>query len=201
MLLLQAPMHLITDRLPEEWTQTDEELLQALSGDPEASLAVLYDRYAGLVYGLAMAILSSPQEAEDLTQEIFLALCERCDFDPQRGSLRAFLITMTRSRAIDRLRARDRRRKLVERWGRPAAPDTPLFSPLDQVSLTECSQRVRQALAQLPDHQRRVLELAYYKDFSQAEIAKQLEAPLGTVKSWARQGLFRLRRSLQDLCG
>jgi RNA polymerase sigma-70 factor, ECF subfamily len=194
-------MHLIPNKPVAERTDTDEELMKAMAVDPTNALAALYDRYAGLVFGLAAAILTSPQEAEDLTHEIFLALCNRWDYDPRRGPLRAFLITMTRSRAIDRIRAGGRRRKLVERWSRLPAPESAPFQALDDLSLAECSLRVRAALAELPDHQRKVLELAYYKDLSQTEIARELEAPLGTVKSWARQGLFRLRRSLQDLCG
>lgn len=184
----------------DDRTRTDGELLRALLDDPEAALATLYDRYAGLVFGVALAISGSSHDAEDLTQEVFLALCEGGGFDPRRGSLRTYLVVMTRSRAIDRQRARSRHHKLVARWGAPAAAGAGApRSPLDESSLSECSQRVRQALAQLPSPQRRVLELAYYQDLTQAEIAQRLDTPLGTVKTWAREGLFRLRRSLQAL--
>ncbi len=181
--------------------KTDAELYAALAVDRTGALGQLYDRYAGLVYGLAMRVLGAPAEAEDLTQEIFLTLCTKCDYDPSRGSLSAFLVTLTRSRAIDKIRARTRKSRFVERWGGALVPDEPVASPLDAVSLVECSTRVRAALATLPDTQRRVIEMSYYRGLSQTEIAAELEAPLGTVKSWTRKGLLSLRESLAMLAG
>jgi RNA polymerase sigma-70 factor (ECF subfamily) len=140
--------------------KTDAELYAALAVDRTGALGQLYDRYAGLVYGLAMRVLGAPAEAEDLTQEIFLTLCTKCDYDPSRGSLSAFLVTLTRSRAIDKIRARTRKSRFVERWGGALVPDEPVASPLDAVSLVECSTRVRAALATLPDPQRRVIEMS-----------------------------------------
>ncbi|MGH8566717.1 MAG: sigma-70 family RNA polymerase sigma factor [Gammaproteobacteria bacterium] len=178
--------------------KTDAELWQALKVDQAASLGALYDRHAPLVYGLALAILRNPHDAEDLTQEIFLALCGDCDYDAARGPLAGFLVTMTRSRALDKLRGRGRRVRFLERWGdAPPAEASP--TPPEEVSLAECSESVRNALAQLPEPQRRVLEMAYFRGLSQAEIATELDAPLGTVKSWARRGLFSLRSALQEL--
>jgi RNA polymerase sigma-70 factor (ECF subfamily) len=181
--------------------QTDAALLAALAVDQSSALGALYDRYSGLVYGLAMKILGAPSEAEDLTQEIFLMLCTKCDYDPARGSLQAFLVTLTRSRAIDRIRARTRKTKLHEQVGEAVAGEDPGASPFEALSVAECSERVRAALADLPDDQRRVLEMAYFRDLSQTEIAAELGTPLGTVKSWARKGLFRLRESLAPLAG
>jgi RNA polymerase sigma-70 factor, ECF subfamily len=181
--------------------ETDAELLHALKAGQTSALGTLYDRYASLVYGFAVAILTSPQEAEDLTQEIFLALCSKCDYDPARGSLSGFLITMTRSRAIDKLRARGAKLRLLKRWDQTTTLDASFCTPPEQVSLAECSQHVRNALAQLPDNQRQVLELAYYNDLSQTEIAARLNIPLGTVKTWVRKGLFSLRDALRDLIG
>ncbi len=189
-----------TDRSEIDGLAADREIWRAFRSDPEGALGRLYDRYAGQVYGLAMAILTSPQEAEDLTQEVFLALCIRCDYDPARGSFGAFLITLTRSRAIDKLRRRGRIARLLERFGVGAhgAPE-PAFDPLARMSLAQCSAQVREALAALPAEQREVLELAYYQDLSQTEIARRLGTPLGTVKSWARRGLLRLREHLAAL--
>src|SRR6185369_7457997 len=181
--------------------KTDAELLARLAVDPSSALGALYDRYAGLVYGLALRVLATPSEAEDLTQEIFLTLCTKCDYDPARGPLGAFLATLTRSRAIDKIRARARKARLLESLGDAVVDDDPVASPLDELSVVECSERVRAALANLPETQRRVLEMAYYRDLSQSETAAELDAPLGTVKSWARKGLFRLRESLAPLAG
>lgn len=181
--------------------EADAELLAALAVDREKALGALYDRYAGLVYGLAMKVLGAPSEAEDLTQEIFLTFCTKSDYDPARGSLSAFLVTLTRSRAIDRIRARSRKTQFLDRWGDEFGPEGSVASPFDDLSHAERSERVRAALADLPAEQRRVLEMAYYRGLSQSEIAAELETPLGTVKSWARKGLFGLRASLAPLAG
>ncbi|MBM4259105.1 MAG: sigma-70 family RNA polymerase sigma factor [Deltaproteobacteria bacterium] len=194
-------MRSLVDEMVGRQSSTDEELLTALKHDQTLALGALYDRYASLVYGLARAILTTVDEAEDLTQEIFLALHNKCDYDPARGTFSAFLITMTRSRAIDKLRSRGSRLKNLTRWKQMTPLETSAPTLLEQMSLTECSQQVHTALAQLPDNQRQVLELAYYKDLSHSEIAAQLDAPLGTVKTWARKGLMTLKDSLHHLLG
>jgi len=180
-------------------TQPDERLVSALADDPSA-LGLLYDRYGSLVYGLALAILSNKDEAEDLTQEIFLSLHDNhTAFDPARGALGAYLTTLTRSRAIDRLRGGSRRvRILRSQWeAEPTVPGP--ATPLDEASTRETAARVRAALAGLPANERRALELFYYQGLTQAEIAERLGAPLGTVKSWCRRGLLAMRASLGDL--
>jgi RNA polymerase sigma-70 factor (ECF subfamily) len=185
---------------PTETVQapSDDELLGALATDPQWALGGLYDRYARLVYGLARAVLSSTEEAEDVTQEVFLGLCHRWQYDPARGSLAAFLVTMARSRALDKLRARGRKLRILRQSGHRLAPEPSHGDPAEEAWLSEMSRSVRAALAGLPDNQRQVLELAYYQGLSQTEIASQLETTLGTVKSWARRGLFSLRHALQD---
>jgi RNA polymerase sigma-70 factor (ECF subfamily) len=179
--------------------RADRELLDSLAHDPSA-LEVLYDRYAGLVYGLALAALRNPEDAQDLTQEIFLSLYRQAgSYDAARGALGSFLTAMTRSRAIDRLRARSRKVRLLRNLEHRELPAAKPFSPLERISLAQCSERVRAALAELPESQRRVLELAYYRGLSQSEIAADLDASLGTVKSWARRGLRSLENALGDL--
>src|SRR5262245_56927435 len=179
--------------------RADRELLDSLANDPSA-LEVLYDRYAGLVYGLALAALRSADDAQDLTQEIFLSLYRQAEsYDPARGALAGFLATMTRTRAIDRLRARSRKVRLLRDFQHSEPPAAKPPTALERISLAQCSERVRGALAQLPGEQRRVLEMAYYRGLSQSEIAADLDASLGTVKSWARRGLFALRDALGDL--
>jgi RNA polymerase sigma-70 factor (ECF subfamily) len=186
---------------PPAESLTDAELLVAFADDPGAALGMLYDRYGGLVYGLALAILGTPPEAEDVTQEIFLALRGHFDFDPARGTLSAFLVTLTRSRAIDRVRSRKRRTNLVARWLQTAPAAAPVPTPLDHVATAECARRVRAALAALPEQQRRAIEMAYYRGLSQTEIAAEIGAPLGTVKTWVRRGLLELRTALADFVG
>ena len=176
---------------------SDLDLLNALRDGQLEALSILYNRYASLVYGLAVKILSDSQEAEDVTQDVFLTLWHRDAYNPSRGSLSGFLITMTRSRSIDRLRSRQTRTRFFQRWRQTMSTETNV-SPLEQASLGERSQLVKAALEKLPTSERQVLEIAYYEGLSQVEIANRLETPLGTVKTRSRQGLIKLRKLLQD---
>ena len=178
--------------------QRDTALWEMYARDRAKGLAQIYDHYAAVVYGLARAVLGQSEEAEDLAQEVFAALSDRCDFDPARGSLGAYLVTLTRSRAIDRLRGRARRARALERFGRDPREDN-RTSVLDRISVMELSRAVAGALGGLPENQRRVLEMAYFRGMTQSEIASELGAPLGTVKSWSRLGLYGLRHALGDL--
>lgn len=178
---------------------TDAVLMQTMrTGEPSA-LGSLYDRYGSLVYRLALKILTSSQEAEDLTQEIFLNLWHNQTYNPDRGSLSSYLTTLTRSRAIDKLRSRTTQGKFLQRWSQAMTTATPPPSPFDLADLHQRATEVQQALTQLTDKQRQVLEMAYYEGLSQSEIAAQLNIPLGTIKSWSRQGLLQLRKTLKDL--
>jgi RNA polymerase sigma-70 factor (ECF subfamily) len=171
---------------------SDEQLLGVVASDPSA-VAVLYERYAKLVYGRALAILGCREEALDLTQEIFVFLCGPTAYDRDRGTVAAFLTTMTRSRAIDRLRRRVRSERLLRTW-HAAGPMSPSpRTPFEQVSMRRAAERVRALLGELPSAQRRVLEMAYYEGLSQREIAVDLGTPLGTVKSLSRRALMTLR--------
>jgi RNA polymerase sigma-70 factor (ECF subfamily) len=176
---------------------SDFDLLCALRDGQTQALAMLYDRYSRLVFSLAFKIVSNSEEAEDITQEIFLTLWQRQSYNPSRGSLSSFLTTMTRSRAIDKLRSRGSRHRFLQRWGGITRSETSMATPLEQASIGERSQIIRMALEKLPPNERRVLEIAYYGGLSQSEIAEQLSIPLGTVKTRSRQGLLKLRQALQ----
>ncbi|MBD1849375.1 sigma-70 family RNA polymerase sigma factor [Leptolyngbya sp. FACHB-711] len=177
---------------------TDAELLIALSAGEIDALSTIYDRHAGLVYGLALKVLGNPQEAEDLTQDIFLMLARGCSYDPQRGSLRTFLAVLTRSRAIDRVRSRSRTLAFLARWKGSQAEraSDPL---LESVFQQEQSQEVQAAIAQLSEEQQQILKMAYYDGLSQSQIADRLNIPLGTAKARARRGLIQLRQTLAHL--
>jgi len=183
---------------PRRSEPSDADLLRALTDAPEA-LGPLYDRYGGLVYGLARAILNADEEAEDLTQEVFLMLCQGTTYDPARGPLGAYLTTLTRSRAIDRVRNRGRRLRLLRASWEGAPPPERPATAIDLIATRESSERVRSAVAELPANERRALEMVYYQGLTQTEIAASLDAPLGTVKSWCRRGLLGLRAALADL--
>jgi RNA polymerase sigma-70 factor, ECF subfamily len=167
-------------------------LQQIVSGDSEA-FSRFYDRYASLVFTFALRLLGSRADAEDLLQEVFLHVWRQAQsYNAERGSPEAWLTTMTRSRAIDRLRA-IRRRDLS-----PLSPNEPAHleggtqvAPPTQA--LEAKLTVQGILTKLPEAQRTVLELAYFDGLTQSEIAARLREPLGTVKTRMRTGLERLR--------
>jgi RNA polymerase sigma-70 factor, ECF subfamily len=179
--------------------ESDLQVLTALRrGDP-AALGIVYDRYGAVVYRLAVRMLANPTEAEDLTQEVFLAFWRGVDkYDPNRGTLLVFLLTITRSRALNRLKQQSSQSNLQRRFG-DYLPRFDRHPGMDSVTLTELQERMGTALQGLPIAQKQVLEMGYYQGKSQSEIAQELNLPLGTVKTRSRQGLLKLRQFLQDL--
>lgn len=172
---------------------TDAALWLASKQGQSEALGQLYDRHAGLVYGIALKVLGNAPEAEDLTQDIFLKLAYRSSYDPQRGSLRTFLAILTRSRALDRVRSRQRAARQV--IYEPAADAD--SHPLETTSQAEQNATVQAALSELSDREQQLLKMAYYDGLTQAAISEHLGLPLGTVKSRVRRGLLKLRQVLQ----
>ena len=155
-----------------------------------------YDFYAPMIYSLALRMLKAQSDAEDLLQEVFLQVWRQATvYSVQRGSPEAWLINIARSRAIDKLRSIRRREKSFVLTDDPAAAESP-----DNVETSAGESETRlimnSALANLPEGQRRVLELAYFDGLSQTEIAARLAEPLGTVKTRMRAGIQRLRGML-----
>jgi RNA polymerase sigma-70 factor, ECF subfamily len=177
---------------------TDAELMQAIRHGQVNALGELYDRYSRFVYMLALKILMRPDEAEEITQDIFLTLWQRDIYDSSRGSMTQFLSVVTRSRATDRLRSRGSRLRFLERFRRGIQVTSSKDSPLEVASMNERSRSVKAALATVPAPEREVLELAYFEGLSQSQIAERLNLPLGTVKSRSRQGLQKLRQTLAN---
>lgn len=173
----------------------DSELLRCLKAGYTNALTILYQRYVRLIYTVAMRILDNPQEAEDLTQEIFVTFWQKDAYDPKRGSLSSYLCLITRSRALDRRRSKGSYHRFLERY-QQVDSGISSASPFEQISTDERGETVQRALRELPQAQRQVLELAYYEGLSQTEIAHRLDLPLGTVKTRSRQGLLKLRRLL-----
>jgi RNA polymerase sigma-70 factor (ECF subfamily) len=183
----------------------DEAAMRRMSGGEATALAGFYDRHARAVYSLALRILQDSAEAEDIVQEVFAqAWRQASKYDARRGAPAAWLLTMARSRAIDRLRAL---RVRPERTGRPSPADgralgdsshVPDSGALPDAQLLSAEQvaRVRKALSDLPTLQRVALELAYYEELTHVEIAERLEQPLGTVKTRIRVAMQKLRDAL-----
>lgn len=176
---------------------SDLRLLDRLaSGDLDAA-GELYDRHAGKVLALARRILRDDSDAEDVVQEVFSQAWRTATrFEPGRGTVAGWLLMMARSRAIDRLRARQTRPDTVGSVPLEMLPGNTLPPP-EQVFLKEQAARIRQGLVALPADQRTALELAYFDGLSQSEIAERLAAPLGTIKTRIRTALATLRRSLR----
>ncbi len=161
-------------------------------------LDALYDTYGEAVYRLSLRMLGNASDAEDLTQEVFVDFWQKQKYDPSRGSLITFLMMMTRSRALNRIRKRQSRQQLVQRWEK-VMPMSHADESFEQASLSELSVKISAALQEIPEAQRQVLEMAYYEGLSQSEITERLGVPLGTVKTRSRQGLLKLRKLLYKL--
>ena len=165
------------------------------SGDTEA-LGELYDRYAGTAVGTALRVVGSREEAEDVVHDAFVAVWRKIDrFDAERGSLRAWLMTVVRNRAIDRVRARrasidvdDADERSLLRTG----PNPTLETALTRASALD----LRSAMAELPDEQRRALELAYFEGYTYREVAEMTGVPTGTANGRLRLAIGKLRDAL-----
>jgi len=176
---------------------SDQSALSRMAQGEGDAVAELYDRHARPVYSLALRILGDVTEAEDVVQEVFSQAWRQASrYNTSRGAVAAWLLTMARSRAIDRLRARRSRPKSAsDEHAADTIVDTAL--PVDsQVISFEQITRVRAALDELPMLQKLAIELAYFEGFTHAEIAERLEQPLGTVKTRIRLALMKLREVL-----
>jgi RNA polymerase sigma-70 factor (ECF subfamily) len=182
---------------PEHAQITDVELLKAIAKSDEEALAQLYDRYRIVLFGLLVRILISREEAEDVLQEVFLQVWKRAgDFDEHRGRPFTWLVTLARSRAIDRLRSLASRARVAIAGARD---ESELISDAATDAFrSEQRGLVTDALAQLPEEQKRALILAYFDGLTQSEIAARLGAPLGTVKTRMRAGITKLRELLAN---
>jgi RNA polymerase sigma-70 factor (ECF subfamily) len=181
----------------ESRESADREALARMANGDALALAELYDRHARAVYSLAYRIVA--QDAEDVTQEVFSQAWRHAKrYEQNRAPVGAWLLMMTRARAIDRFRAR-RVQVVAERPTDDALlaelPGPGPSQETEAISAEEAA-RVREALAGLPDTQRAAIELAFYGGLTHAEIAEQLGEPLGTVKTRVRSGLMKLRTVL-----
>jgi len=180
---------------PEPAQDSDILLLKAIAARDEAALAQLYDRYDRILFGLLMRILNNREEAEDVLQETFIQVWRKAaDFDETRGRPFTWLVTLARSRAIDRLRTLASRERVAEARAREVSEE--ISDAATDALKSEQRGLVSDALAKLPDEQKRPIMLAYFDGLTQSEIATRLGAPLGTVKTRMRTGMIRLRELL-----
>jgi RNA polymerase sigma-70 factor (ECF subfamily) len=172
-------------------------------GDPEA-LAALHDRHGAAVFALCLRMLRSAEEAEEVLEDVFWHLWRHAGrYDAARGSVIVYLVTLARSRSLDRLRARERRVRLRNEVGDAALGANSVgaggggSTPFRDALANEYRVRVRRALAELPVEQREAVELAFLEGLTHLEISARLGQPLGTVKTRIRSALLRLRSSLR----
>jgi len=177
-------------------TADDQAALERMARGDQAGLAEMYDRHGRLVYSLALRIVRDRGDAEDVTQDVFVQAWRQASrFDTTRGNVAAWLLTMARSRAIDLIR---RRRVRPQPGADDMVMETKDASPAPDVQFewVQRAEVIQEAMGALPLVQRLAIELAFFEGLTQAEIAEQLEVPLGTVKTRIRQGLLKLRDRL-----
>ncbi len=184
---------------PGEDADRDRQTIRAVARGSGDAVSELYDRYGGTVYGLALRVLGQPDLAEEVVQDVFAQVWrEACRYDTSRSTVAGWIVMLTRTRAIDRLRARKARPDLTAPVEASAA--LPLASsdmtPETTTIAAEDSRLVRGALARLPDQIRSLVELAYYEGLTHSEIATRTGIPLGTVKTRLRNAMGTLRSAL-----
>jgi RNA polymerase sigma-70 factor (ECF subfamily) len=177
-------------------TSSTDDVLRAVAGGDQQAFELLYDRVAGSVLGVVSRVVRDPAQSEEVAQEVLVEVWRTAArFDPAQGSATTWVLTMAHRRAVDRVRAtqaasqRDARAAALER--------SPAFDEVSEsVESAMEREQVRKALESLTDLQRQAVELAYYGGYTQAEVARILAVPLGTVKTRMRDGLIRLRDAL-----
>lgn len=176
---------------------SDAQLVTSIARYNEVALAEAYRRHGGAVFGLAKRVLNNPADAEDVTQEVFLRLWNQPDrFDPARGSLRSFLLAQAHGRAVDAVRSSSSRRQREARDAlRTAEADYDMQREVWDLAVAD---QVSQAMGELPEEERRAIELAYFDGRTYREVAQLLDQPEGTVKSRIRNGMRRMRAVLAD---
>ena len=175
----------------------DATLLQRLLQRDVGAFEELYDRHSRVVYALVLRILQQASTSEEVVQDVFLQVWRNAaQYDEKRGPFLPWLLTMARNRALDHLRLKSERQRRREDQAEelPSAVSMPNFEgDLDE---RRRASKVRELIDSLNPQQKRAIELAYFEGLSHSEIASALQEPLGTVKSWIRNGLLRLKEGL-----
>ena len=180
----------------------DKELVRAIVERKQEAVAELYDRFSSMLMALAYRVLGNAQDAEEILQETFLQVWNQAArYDPSRSSVSTWLVLITRSRAIDRLRSRQVQQRTVTaaQQEKPTSHTSP--TGVGDVLLHERRRRIGEELLKLPLEQRQVLELAFYGGSTQSEIAEQTGIPLGTVKTRTLLAMKKLRAALREEIG
>ena len=180
----------------EEELLYEKSLLEKTGEGDRRSFEELYERYSGVLYTTAYKVLNNPDDAQDVLQDVFVQIWEKASmYDSSRGKPLTWAMTMTRNKAIDRLRSKQRRSKLrddAEKEGKVTRDDFHLDAS-EEVYGNERSEAIRSAVMQLSNEQRQAIELAFFSGLTQNEIAETLSEPLGTIKARIRRGMMKLK--------
>jgi len=176
--------------------QADAELLARVASGDRDAFAALYDRFSKPLFSFALRIVGNPADAEDVLQEVFVQLWEKAgQFDPSQGKPFTWSVTMTRNKAIDRLRSSQRRNRLVEE-ATLADPASDVVETGKAIGTDEAT-RIRTAVNTLPADQRQAIEMAFFGGLTHHQIAEKIREPLGTIKARIRRGMLKLRDTLE----
>lgn len=190
---------------PDNQQSNDRRLIARVADGDDAAFRELYDRLANPLYSLALKMLGDAAEAQDALQDISVQIWRRAsNYDPAQSSVFSWAVIITRSKVIDRLRARGRRLRVVvpeidnPQDAEQIANASTTRTAADTAGKKDDANKVRAMLNQLPSEQRQAIELAFFGDLTHHEIAARLAQPLGTVKARIRRGLLRLRDALKN---
>jgi len=182
-------------------TELETTLLLAVSTGDRDAFRELHQRYSGVLYSTAYKVLNDESEAEDVVQDVFIQIWDKASmYDPQRGRPLTWAVTLTRNKAIDRLRSSQRRFRLKDEFERETETNThrPVVDSVDRVYSREKNRIIRSAVLELSSEQREAIEMAFFKGLTQHEIAEELQQPLGTVKARIRRGMMKLKKVIKN---
>jgi RNA polymerase sigma-70 factor, ECF subfamily len=176
------------------------DLVEKIGRGDRQSFEQLYERFSGVLFSTAYRILNDREGAEDVLQDVFVQIWDKASmYDSKRGKPLTWAVTLTRNKAIDRLRSVQRRNRLNDEVEEEAVVDAQIHSeqPVDAVEAMEKSRLIRSAVLQLSKEQREAIELAFFTGLTQNEIADELKQPLGTVKARIRRGMMKLKELVE----
>ncbi len=178
------------------------DLMRRIKAKDTEALSQLYDAYNRLLFGMILSIVKSKPEAEDVLQEVFMKIWQKADsFREGRGNVFNWIVTITRNRAIDRIRSKGYKtqQKASADVNDPAVKLlSKNHNPLESTIFSDRAKMVKNALSEIPEKQSKVLKVAYYRGMTQSEISEDLNIPLGTVKTRMRQGMLKLKNILEE---
>lgn len=184
-------------------SEKERKLIKLVNAGDTRALEQLYELYKSLLFGMIISIVKKREEAEDVLQEVFITIWEKANtFDPDRGNVFSWIVTLSRNKAIDRIRSKGYKNQqktslTVEALALSSEADT--YDPLETTIFSDRAELVKEALKKIPETQSEVIKIAYYTGMTQSEIADHLDLPLGTVKTRTRQGMIKLKEILQNV--